>query len=164
MDFEAFYAGNYARVAAYLRRRIGNSAAAEDLAQDVFEYCYRHFAQFDSQKASVKTWLYLVVNSRLKNYYRDRHETEDFDDYEAILQDESLLEQSVFLTQFRSALAKALKTLPEKQYKVFVQKHFAQQSHSEIAAELGISEANSRVLLSRALDSLRIILEEYKDW
>lgn len=69
-SFESFYAQYAQQVHRYLYRKIGNVQDAEDLTADIFEYCYRQFNTFDPQKASIKTWLYVIVNSRYKNYLR----------------------------------------------------------------------------------------------
>ena len=80
-SFESFYAQYAQQVHRCLYRKIGNVQDAEDLTADIFEYCYRQFNTFDPQKASIKTWLYVIVNSRYKNYLRSRRCFEDIDDY-----------------------------------------------------------------------------------
>jgi RNA polymerase sigma factor (sigma-70 family) len=59
------------------------------------------------------------------------------------------------LAQFETAFAK----LPENYREVIALHHVEQLSHAEIAARLGVSEANSRMLLSRALAKLARLVQ-----
>lgn len=59
---------------------IENAHDAEDLTEEAFVYCYRRYADYDPGKSALSTWLYLVVNSRIKNYYRDRKEAVDLEE------------------------------------------------------------------------------------
>ena len=70
-DYDDFYKDNYNRVVNYVKNKINNYEDAEDLASEVFLYCYSHYEEYDSEKSGITTWLYLIVNSRIKNYYRD---------------------------------------------------------------------------------------------
>ena len=80
-SFEDFYLENYGKVYRYIRKRIHIAEETEDLTQTVFEYCYKSYELFDPVKSSISTWLYLIVNSRLKNYYRGRKESDDIGNY-----------------------------------------------------------------------------------
>ena len=79
--FELFYRQYLQQVRRYLSGKMGNVQDVEDLTSEIFEYCYRQFRTFDPQKASIRTWLYVIVNSRYKNYLRSRRCYEDIEDY-----------------------------------------------------------------------------------
>ncbi len=154
-DYEDFYSQQYGRVLHYVRGKIGNSQDAEDLVSEVFLYCYSHFDDYDPQKSSITTWLYLIVNSRVKNYYRDHVTYADFESVSETMQDQSIdLDEGVYLEQLHRALMKAIRTLPERQQKIVMMRYFENRSSEEIAARLGTTPGNVRVLLSRALDKL----------
>ena len=70
-DYETFYRENYTRVLNYVYKKISHKEDAEDLTSEVFLYCYRHYDDYDPSKGKRSTWLYLITNSRIKNYYRD---------------------------------------------------------------------------------------------
>lgn len=153
--YEEFYADNYKRVLHYLRNKIASNEDAEDLASDVFVYCYSHYDTYDPQKSSLTTWLYLIVNSRLKNYYRDHVTYADFETVAETMQDQNIdLDEGIYLEQLHGALMRAIKTLPERQQKIVMMRYFQNCSANEIAERLRISPGNVRVLLSRALDKL----------
>ncbi len=153
--YEEFYVNNYSRVLYYVQNKIGNSVDAEDLTSEVFIYCYKHYEDYDPEKSSITTWLYLVVNSRIKNYYRDHVVFADYESVAETMQDQSIdLDKGVYLEQLHNALMEAIKKLPERQQKVIMMRYFQNCSGDEIARELNISPGNVRVLLSRALDKL----------
>lgn len=158
LTFEEFYNQYYLQVFHYICKKINHIQDAEDLACNVFLYCFSHFADYDASKASYGTWLYLIVDSRIKNYYRDQKENVELEGLENVLYSEDIsIEKAVLLEEQRALLAKAIKTLPERQQAIVIYKYFYNKSAQEIADKLGISAGNVRVLLNRALDKL----EEY---
>lgn len=153
--FEEFYRQYYAQVFGYVQKRLCSREASEDFCSDVFVYCFEHYQSYDPKRSKLSTWLYLIVNSRLKNYYRDKRETVEFGELENVLFDDSdVMDRAVYAEQLRSFLAKALLDLNEKQRKAVVMRFFQNLEYSEIADELGVSAGNARVILSRALDKL----------
>ena len=161
MTTEEIYCAYYFKVNSYIKRKINSADDADDLTQDVFEYCFRKYDDYDESRSSISTWLFLIANSRLKNYFRDRKNSDCIDDYENVLPAaENDMDRAVFLEQLKSVLTGAIDTLPENQRKAVIYKYFHDMSHLEIAQMLGISEGNSRVLLTRALDRLK---EQLKD-
>ena len=153
--FEELYRRYYSNLFFYAMRRVGSREDAEDLTADTFAYCLDRYDSYDPEKSAVTTWLYLVLNSRIKNYYRDRKETVDLGAVENLLESEGEeLEKSVWLEQLRGRLAGEIAALPERQQQVVILRYFKGKSSSEIGQILDISPGNARVLLSRALDAL----------
>lgn len=168
--FDDFYQGNYMKVLGYLKKRMENLEDAEDLTQDVFVYCFKNYDNFDPEKSSITTWLYMVTNSRLKNYYRGIKGPKEPEDWMDVLEeylskycstDGNELEESVYIQQLRDALADGIEKLPKRQEQVVVYKYFLGKSHKEIAQILGISEGNSKIILTRALDTLREYMSDF---
>ncbi len=153
--YEEFHVKNYSRVLHYIRNKIGNSMDAEDLTSEIFIYCYNHYEAYDPQKGALTTWLYMVVNNRIKNYYRDHAAFADFETVSQTMQDQNIdLDKGIYLEQLHNALMEAIKRLPERQQKVVMMRYFQNCSSDEIAKELNITPGNVRVLQSRALEKL----------
>lgn len=158
LTFEDYYKKYYQQVYGYVVKKIGNFADAEDLVMDIFMICYQKFDTFDPKKATFSTWIYVITNNKLKNYYRDSKTSEEIDENivsESNVEDEIV--SAIYLDGMRSELAQALKKLPEIQRKIVIYKFFKNKNSNEIAIILGISSVNVRVQLSRALNKL----EEY---
>lgn len=164
---EIFYREQYDNIVNYIDRRILNREDAQDIAQDAFASCCRNIEHYDAEKSSLLTWLYVIVNNRLKNYYRDKKIYVDLDQYTDLLPDDNMeLEaQTVYVQMCRDVIAEALKELPERSRKVVVLAYFEQRASQEIADEMGISSGNVRAILSRALKKMRKTLDKsHWDW
>ena len=164
--FEDLYEEYYQPLLHYLYKKTGNMQDAEDLTSETFLYCYRSYDQYDPEKSAVSTWVYLVANSRLKNHYRDKREHVEISELENLLPaGETDMERAAYLEQLRSFLAERLANLPERQQQVIALRFFQEKDYAEIAEELGISAGNARVILSRALDRLKLDMADVEeDW
>lgn len=156
--YEDVYKENYSKVVHYINNKIGNLSDAEDLASEVFLYAYKNYEEYDPEKSSVNTWLYLIVNSRLKNHYRDAKSYVDLETVVGVLVDESVdLEKCIYLEEIGLQLRKAISRLPEKQAEIVRMSYFKHYSCKDIAERLNMTPGNVRVQLSRALDKLEIL-------
>lgn len=161
-SFEHYFSQYYQQVFRYLLGKVSSAQTAEDLAMDAFAACWHRFDSFDPQKASFATWLYVVVNNRLKNYYRDQKTWDELDETSGILEGfEDSLVAAAYLGGMREALAAALESLPAIQRKIVVQRYFFDKNASEIAPEVGLSPGNVRVQLARALKKLKAYFQAH---
>lgn len=155
-SFEECFQTHYDKALRFVRKRLTDWQAAEDIVMDAFVACYEKYDSFDPERASFATWLFVVLKNKLKNYYRDNKQHEDVDDCEEAVggfEDELLAAEA--LHSWRQALAQALETLPETQRKIVQYKYFQNKNATEIAALTGLEPGNVRVQLSRALKKLR---------
>lgn len=163
VSFEDYYKKYYKQALGYVQKHISNSYDAEDIVSNAFFSCFKNFEKFDPQKASFATWLYVAINNRMKNFYRDKkdhgeliEEIEDGGKY----QDEVV--EAMYLENMREHLTRALESLSEKYKKIVVLKYFGNKDSNEIALEMGVSAGNVRVILMRALDKIKEFFEENK--
>lgn len=142
--------------------KMPNENDAMDLAGEIFIYCFEHYDSFDPEKSSTATWAFLVANSRLKNYYRDRKSATDISELEDFLfADPTDMDKAIFLTQLRGKMADALDSLPEKQRTIVILRYFKEKSFEEIAEKYQTTPGNIRVILSRTLERLRPMLRDF---
>lgn len=160
-QFEKYYDKYYYQVYKHILKKISDTTQAEDMAMESFLVCYQKFDTYDPQKASFATWLYVIVNNKIKNYYRDHKTYEDIDNISIPVDNfEDDLTCAIHLDDMRKHLADALSTLPEIQRKIVIYKYFKNKNSSEIAEIVGISSVNVRVNLSRALKKIKDYFEE----
>lgn len=124
-SFEEYFQNYYQQAFRYTMKKVGNVCAAEDITMDAFVACYRRFDTFDSKKAKFATWLYVVLNNRIKNYYRAQRDMDNLDNHSELSQgcDDEMI-QSVYLSEMRSALADALETVNDIQKQIVIKKYF----------------------------------------
>jgi RNA polymerase sigma-70 factor, ECF subfamily len=156
----------------FMYRMAHNSAAAEDLAQEVFLRVYR---SRDSYEASAKftTWLYRIATNLAVNHARDtRHERPeltvslDEPDEESgttlELPDGKLTaEQSMVQRERMLAIRRKVEALPELQRLAVLMHKYQQMDYKQIAEVLKKSESATKSLLFRAYETLREQLKEY---
>ncbi len=156
-DFERYFVKYYRRLYGYIAKKISDIHIAEDITMDSFLTCWAKYDLFDPQKASFQTWLYVVANNKIKNYYRDKKEHIQLN--EEILDDgkdhvDEMLD-AITLTQMRDHLANALEILTETNRKIIIYKYFQKKNSKEIAEILGLSPENVRSRLSRSIDKIK---------
>lgn len=156
----------------FMYRMAHNSAAAEDLAQEVFLRVYR---SRDTYAASAKftTWLYRIATNLAVNYARDtRHEKPentvslDQPDEETGLTmdvaDNSLtVEQNILRRERMAAIRKHVQELPERQRMAVVMHKYQGMDYRQIAEVLHLSESATKSLLFRAYETLRDKLKDF---
>ena len=156
----------------FMYRMAHNSAAAEDLAQEVFLRVYR---SRDTYAASAKftTWLYRIATNLAVNHARDtRHEKPentvslDQPDEETGLTmdiaDSSLtVEQNILRRERMAAIRKHVQDLPERQRMAVVMHKYQGMDYRQIAEVLHLSESATKSLLFRAYETLRDKLKDF---
>lgn len=161
MSFEDLYNQYYSLILNYINKKIQNYSDAEDLAMDTFLSIYKNFDSYDSRKANYNTWIFVIVNNKIKNYYRDKKENYDIDDN--IIIDDDFSSQVVaaeYIVEMRQTLYEALKTINELQRKIIIYKFFYDKNATQIAEIIGIPSGSVRVQLSRGLEKVRKFFEK----
>ncbi|MDE7312102.1 MAG: RNA polymerase sigma factor [Eubacterium sp.] len=156
-DFEQVYNDYYQMILNYINKKLSSYQDAEDLTQDILAACYRNWNRYDSKKASVKTWIFVIVKNKLKNYYRDKKQTYSLDDEENPigLVSENLTEEVVLFGEYKAVLYEALKSLNDIDRRIITEQYFFHKSSLETARLLQLEPGNVRVRKNRALEKLR---------
>jgi RNA polymerase sigma-70 factor (ECF subfamily) len=156
----------------FMYRMARNSAAAEDLAQEVFLRVYRSRETYEAS-AKFTTWLYRIATNLAVNHARDsRHERpevqvsldEPDDDTGTTLElpDSSLnAEQQMVRRERMLAIRGKVEALPEQQRLAVIMHKYQQMDYKRIADVLKKSESATKSLLFRAYETLREQLKEF---
>ena len=161
-SFEEYFQTYYQQAFKYAFKKVSDISIAEDITMDAFVACFNKFDSFDPQKASFATWLYVVLNNKIKNYYRGQKNEESIEDIGDIIsaQEDEMI-QSIHLSEMRTALALAIESLSNTQKQIVISKYFRDMSSDEIAADVGCTPGNVRVQLTRALKKIKNFFEEH---
>ncbi len=150
-------------IEAFVLRLTSDPALSEDLTQETMIRASRKAATYRGE-SSTKSWLYAIALNLVRDNYRAsirRPETPtDTDTLERLAgggQDGELAHMKADMSR---CITEHLLMLPEPQYNVVVLHDLAGLSHKEIAEDLAISIANSRVLLHRGHAAFEDILKE----
>jgi RNA polymerase sigma-70 factor (ECF subfamily) len=158
------YDAHAPRIHRLMHRFSGDADRAEDWTQDAFIRAFERLDQFRGQSA-FGSWLHRIAVNVALNGLRvsrrtQRHEVAMDDDLPLPAPDARRLEPDV-----AERLHAAIDALPERHRAVFLMYDLEGYPHADIAAALGITEGNSKVVLLRARARLRTALAELKeDW
>ncbi len=167
-DFEAVFREHFASVHRFIARRVGR-ALAEDLAADVFATAYRRRDAYQPERGSLRSWLYGIAANVVRGHWRDEQQLLELDARVAhespgpltAAQFADAADERVIAVTLAPRIAGALAALNREQREVLLLHAWADLSHEEIAAALGIAQGTARSRLSRARAALRAQLGEF---
>lgn len=165
---ETLYA-RYARPVFSLALRIlGDSADAEEVAQDVFERVWRHAPTFDAERGRFGTWLMSMTHHVAIDKVRKRQRRPQTVHGEAaervalVLPDTSVdVSESTLRSLEAQQVRRALHSLPPSQQQAIELAYFGGLSHLEIAAALGDPLGTVKARIRRGMERLRSALESF---
>jgi RNA polymerase sigma factor (sigma-70 family) len=144
----------------------GSSADAEEAAQDAFLKAYRALGRF-RDGASFRPWLLRIVANEARNRRAasGRRERLTLRALEEQRHDEPVAspEAELLEADAREELIAALRRLGERDRLAIACRYFLELSEAEMAAALDCRRGTVKSRLSRALDRLRVELEEGDD-
>jgi RNA polymerase sigma factor (sigma-70 family) len=146
------------RLRNFVRRRVADSADAEDILQDVFVELVESY-RLPQQVEQVGAWLFRVARNRITDFFRkkrpdaladvsgnDAPEGDDIAIEDLLPSDEAGPEAAYARDVLLEELDAALNELPPEQREVFVAHEIEGVSFKELAARTGVS---MNTLLSR---------------
>ncbi|MCP4230466.1 MAG: RNA polymerase sigma factor [bacterium] len=141
------------RVFATIHRYVGNDAAVEDIAQEVFLQLWSKAKQF-KRKSSFSTWLYRIVVNKCLNHRekRTRRRTQQLD--EALPDNNPGTEQRYEKDTEAAIVRKAVDGLPKRQRMALLLSQFDGYSYKEISRIMKVSLSSVESLLFRARKGL----------
>jgi RNA polymerase sigma-70 factor (ECF subfamily) len=157
----------------FLYRMVRNTAAAEDLAQEVFLRVYRARQEY-APSAKFTTWMFRIATNLALNSVRDnRHRQmeisidqtgdngEDEQPAMEVPDRTPTVEQELVARSRAELIMKAIHALPEKQRAAVLLHKFQEMDYDEIARVLECSESALKSLLFRAYETLRVELAPF---
>jgi RNA polymerase sigma factor (sigma-70 family) len=164
----AFVARFQRRVYGLAYTMMGDSRAAEDVAQEAFVRAWRHAAAFDARRGSVVTWLLTITRNLSIDAMRIRRPVTI--DPETVVQmpipaSDPGPEQRAGHQEDSDRLYAALSLLPEEQRRAIVLSGLLGHSAREVGELEGIPLGTAKTRIRTALMRLRtaLITEETRD-
>lgn len=161
-QWDLHYQAHFRAVLHYVRRLIGSDGLenSEDLAQEAFALAYANRQQF-SGRSSLRTWICgIALNLARQHLAREAFSNRMLKIFFATeLPTDSAMADDALLVQVRrergAILLSAVDELPDKLLKAFVTCCIFGVSQEEAASQLGVSEGNLRVRITRAKTLIR---------
>ena len=146
------YTDFYGKVLGYLKKQLGDTETAEDIASEVFIKVYEKLDSFDESRASLSTWIFTITRNKLTDHFRTRRVMSEIPETYA---DENDIEENYCNSEMLETLADALERLEARERDIIVMRYYSKLTMKEIAERMDISYAYVKVLHNKALSQLR---------
>jgi RNA polymerase sigma-70 factor (ECF subfamily) len=156
-NFEELYEEYLPKIYRYVYHRVGNKQLAEDVTSTVFMKVVSNLNTFRVGESSFASWIYAIARNTLIDHFRKHKSTVDLGEADNIASTQNV-EHQTDTTLTLAKVKTAMKNLSEVQREVLILRAWDDLSHKEIGEVLGISEDNSKMTFSRALKSLKQIV------
>lgn len=162
--FTTLYETEFDHIYAYLRYRVRDAAAAEDLATEVFARAWRNLDTLrDPDRAAA--WLFRTARNLVTDHYRATSPADPLDTLHPGQHPcTESPERLVLAGEQAATLWECLLTLPDREREIIGLRFVAGLRHRETARVMGISEGNVAKLLHRALQKIRVHLQSEEDY
>lgn len=161
--FEALYAEYLPKVYNYVCYRVDDVKTAEDITAEVFERALAHLQSYRADKGAFSTWIFRIAHNLISNRFRSARRQPDVVDIDSLpdLQMSSdSPEQAAIESEWVHHLRACMRQLPERDQEVLALKFGSGLGNQEIAGALKIKPNHVAVILHRALQQLRLAMEE----
>lgn len=165
-QFSKIYDNHVDKIYRFIYLKTDSKERAEDLASETFLKAYKNFAKRKNNPEAAdiknpKSFLYQVARSTVADYYRKEGDItkvnlEDAGDIES----NTNIHKEVEITLDSQKAKKYLSNIRENYKEVIILRYIEGLSNSEIAEIMDKSEGATRVMLHRALNSLKEQIEE----
>lgn len=159
-DPEAFgglYEEYFPKVYNYVRYRVIDPAAADDLTSSVFHKAFDRRSSYDPSRAGFGTWLFTIARNTINDHLRAvrRRKLLSLEWLRDRASGEPDPEQIMIGNEERDRLLDAIAKLPERERDIMGLKYAAGKTNRTIAGLTGLSESNVGVIVHRAIGKLR---------
>jgi len=137
--------------------KVHHQQQAEDITADVFTKAYEKISSFDPNKASFRTWIYMIARTTIIDHYRTSKSASSIEDAWDVASDTDLGKEVGDKLDV-SYLQPYLSQLSAGQREILMLRLWQDMSYKEIAEILGKSEASCKMAFSRSLKKLKDIM------
>ncbi|HYG23923.1 MAG TPA: RNA polymerase sigma factor SigZ [Verrucomicrobiae bacterium] len=146
------FAGKLGR---FIRTRVADPAAAEDILQDVFLRIQKRLDQL-KDPAKLETWIYLIARNAVVDHYRTRRETVEVPE----TMPSERAETDGEVEELKLAFRRMIYSLPEPFREAVVLTELEGLKQQELADRLGISLSGAKSRVQRGRAQLKKMLDE----
>jgi RNA polymerase sigma-70 factor (ECF subfamily) len=151
--FSLLYDAHIRRIYNFIYYKTHHKETAEDLTSDTFVKALTRIGQFTPGRA-FSSWLYGIAQNAVIDYYRAKKPGVSIDDVWDLHSNEDIARDADIKMKLES-VREHLALLPSRERDVVIMRVWQEMSYKEIAEVLGTSEANSKMIMSRALKKLK---------
>lgn len=159
-EFEKIYQENVDKIFRFAYLKVSSKDMAEDITSVVFtrfwEKIEKQERHEDKNIKNPKAFLYTIARNLITDHYRERREEKDADIEKVVVKDERVnIEEEAAIKSEIEQVKKILDNINEDYQDVIIWYYINELTIPEISELLNKPEANIRVLIHRAIESLK---------
>jgi RNA polymerase sigma-70 factor (ECF subfamily) len=160
--FAGLYDLHVDRVYRHVVYRVGHSQDAEDLTQQVFVQAWRALPRYRQTQTPFIAWLLTIAHNAVVSFYRRAKPSISIEEAALDWPSDGRIESTTEINVEHERVRRAILGLKRDQQQVLTMRFLEDVSYRDIAAAMGRTEANVRLIQHRALAELRrrMALEE----
>ncbi|MBQ9000408.1 MAG: sigma-70 family RNA polymerase sigma factor [Eggerthellaceae bacterium] len=151
-EFERLYRESYELVYNYVRCRMGDDAAAEDVVAEAYLKAARSFGKFDPARARFSTWVISIASNCMRDHWRRNRPTSCIDD---VPENRLACPNGTGEVADRDLADRLLGVLDPAERELVVMKYREGYRNVDIAADLGMNASTVATKLANALAKMR---------
>jgi RNA polymerase sigma-70 factor, ECF subfamily len=161
--FATLYDRYFSRVYNYMRFRCSDPETADDLTSLVFERALKEIGHYQAERAPFAVWLFTIARNALTDHLRAgrRHPWLSLDVLRGQSNSDHSTEEALIEAETQDNLMRALAKLSERERDLIALKFQAGFNNRQIAEMTRLSESNVGVTVFRAIQRLRVLMEEH---
>ncbi len=133
--------------------------SAQDLTQEIFIAALRSLPTYESKKASFRTWLYQVANSRIIDFRRKFHP------YEVQIDDTELFAEAEFTEEMQNKallekITEHIDTLPSDIQRILRLHLFGEMTFAQIGKAMELQESTVKTKFYRAIHKIKELFRD----
>lgn len=157
--FTELYDHYYDRVYRHVWYRVGAALDAEDLTQQVFLQAWRALGRYRQTGTPFIAWLLTIAHNAVISAYRRRRNVQLLGDDNWDWPSDERIEDDAEVRLEHERVRHMIRRLKPEYQQVLTMRFLEDLPYRDIAAALGRTEANIRVMQHRALHELRRLLD-----
>lgn len=139
----------------YIRLRVSDEHAAQDLTETVFLRSYESLDRYRERGLRFSAYLYQIARNLLVDYYRQAEDMISIDETEPAVGGRLSMDERFIQHEEVESIKRALLRLPEEYQEIIRLRVILEVPTQEVAEWMSKSAGAVRVLLYRALKALR---------
>ncbi len=160
VDWDTVFAELLPKVYCYFCYRVGEGPLAEDLTAATFEKAWAKRTRYRRDLSSFATWVFTIARNTATDHFRTARAALPLVEVERWPEKGASPEAVVEQRERFALLARCIGQLPEREQEILSLKYGAGLNHGEIAGMTGLTASHVGVILHRAVQQLRVKLEE----
>ena len=155
--FAELYERYFPRIYRFVMSRVRDETVAEDLTSEVFMKALAGIGRYRDRGWPFSSWLYQIAANTIVDRFRTLHPAEDLDRQFGLSDGTSIEEDATRRDDVRR-IGSLVQALPAQQRTALVLKFQEDMAVEDIAAVMGKSRGAVRVIIHRAIATIRVQL------